>query len=35
MMPKNLKKRLALLRRLPLLSLKMEIWRKKGSALET
>jgi hypothetical protein len=32
MMPKNLEKRAALLRRLPLLSPKMEIWRKRGSA---
>jgi hypothetical protein len=34
MMPKNLEKRVALLRRLPLLFLKMGIWRKRGSALE-
>jgi hypothetical protein len=35
MMPKNLEKRAALLRCLPLLSPKMEIWRKRGSVLET
>jgi hypothetical protein len=35
MMPKNLEKRVALLCRLPLLSPKIEIWRKRGSALET
>jgi hypothetical protein len=35
MMPKNLEKRVALLRHLPLLSPKMEIWGKRGSAQET
>jgi hypothetical protein len=35
MMPKNLKKRVPLLHCLPLLSPKMEIWRKRGSTLET
>jgi hypothetical protein len=35
MMPKNLEKRVTLLCRLPLLSPKMEIWRERGSALET
>jgi hypothetical protein len=32
MMPKNLEKRATRLRRLPLLTLKTEIWRRRGSA---
>jgi hypothetical protein len=34
MMPKNLEKIVAQLRRLPLLSPKMELWRERGSVLE-
>jgi hypothetical protein len=35
MMPKNLEKRATRLRRLPLLTPKTEIWRRKGSVLKT
>jgi hypothetical protein len=35
MMPKNLEKRATQLRRLPLLTPKTEVWRRKGSVLKT